>query len=231
MAKIVFLSGAGISAESGIKTFRDADGLWEGHDVMEVASPEGWKRNMTLVLDFYNQRRRQLLEVKPNSAHIAIAGLQEDHEVHVITQNVDDLHERAGSRNVIHLHGELLKVRSVSNPSLVYDWTEDLNLNDKADDGSQLRPDIVWFGEQVPKLTDAAQILPTADVVVVIGTSMQVYPAASLISYADPQARKFYIDPKPTISYEISSALNMEVIPEIATVGMSILLQKLQAVK
>jgi len=228
MARIIFLTGAGISAESGIKTFRDADGLWEGHDVMEVASPVGWKKNKALVQDFYNQRRRQLLTVKPNAAHLAIASLEDDHEVYVITQNVDDLHERAGSTNIIHLHGELLKVRSVINPRLVYDWSKDLSLDDQAEDGSQLRPHIVWFGEAVPKLESAADIMPTADIVVVLGTSMQVYPAASLISYALPGARKFYIDPKPTISYEISLAMNMQIIEEKATLGMDILCDKLK---
>jgi len=227
MAKIIFLSGAGISAESGIKTFRDADGLWEGHDVMSVASPEGWMKDKALVLDFYNQRRKQLKEVNPNAAHIAIAELEIAHDVTVITQNVDDLHERAGSKRVIHLHGELRKVRSVRDKNLILDWDSDLHLGDKAEDGAQLRPHIVWFGEAVPKLEEAIHFMPKADIVVVIGTSMQVYPAASLIGYAQPEARKFYIDPRPTISYEISQSMNMEIIEATATKGMDLLLAKL----
>ncbi|HFC01178.1 MAG TPA: NAD-dependent deacylase, partial [Phaeodactylibacter sp.] len=170
--KIVVLTGAGISAESGIKTFRDSGGLWEGHDVMEVASPEGWSRNQALVLDFYNKRRAQLLEVKPNAAHLALVDLEKKYEVHIVTQNVDDLHERAGSSHVVHLHGELLKVRSVGNERLVYDWAKDLNKGDLCEEGHQLRPHIVWFGEQVPMLEVAASIASTADIIIIVGTSM-----------------------------------------------------------
>ena len=172
--KIVILTGAGISAESGIKTFRDADGLWEGHDVMEVASPAGWRKNRELVLNFYNERRRQLLSVEPNAAHIALVELEKKYEVHIVTQNVDNLHERAGSRRVVHLHGELTKARSTLDESLIYDWFKDINLGDKCKKGAQLRPHIVWFGEAVPLLEDAASITSIADILVIVGTSMQV---------------------------------------------------------
>ncbi|GAA7359989.1 NAD-dependent deacylase [Helicobacter pylori] len=180
MKNLVILSGAGISAESGIKTFRDADGLWEGHDIMEVASPYGWKKNPQKVLDFYNQRRRQLFEVYPNKAHKALAQLEKHYQVNIITQNVDDLHERAGSSCVLHLHGELLSVRSEKDPDLVYRWEKDLNLGDLAKDKSQLRPDIVWFGEAVPLLEEAISLVKQAHLLIIIGTSLQVYPAASL---------------------------------------------------
>ncbi len=183
MKHIVVLTGAGISAESGIKTFRDADGLWEGHDVMEVASPEGFARNPELVLDFYNQRRRQLKTVEPNQAHKDLAHLEKYFKVTIITQNVDDLHERAGSTDVVHLHGELLKIRSTGNYDDISVWTEDLNLGDTCNKGYQLRPHIVWFGEDVPMIETAVKICYAADILVIIGTSMQVYPAASLISF------------------------------------------------
>ena len=172
--KLVVLTGAGISAESGIKTFRDSDGLWEGHDVMEVATPEGWRKNPALVLDFYNQRRKQLLEVKPNLAHQVLVDLEQDFEVYIVTQNVDDLHERAGSQNVLHLHGELLKVRSTRNESYVLDWRGDLQLGDFDTNGNQLRPHIVWFGEAVPALEDAIVLVEQADYIAIIGTSLQV---------------------------------------------------------
>lgn len=197
--KIAVLTGAGISAESGIKTFRDSDGLWEGHDVMEVASPEGWKQNPANVLNFYNLRRKQLLEVKPNAAHFALTELQEHFDVHIVTQNVDNLHEKAGNKNVLHLHGELLKARSEFNENLVYPWEKDILIGDKAKDGHQLRPDIVWFGEAVPKIEEAAQIFSEADVVLVIGTSLQVYPAAGLIDFAPLHAKVYHIDPKPNV--------------------------------
>ena len=218
--RIVVLTGAGISAESGIKTFRDADGLWEGHDVMEVASPEGYRRNPELVLDFYNQRRRQLMKVQPNEAHKALVELESNYDVHVVTQNVDDLHERAGSSNVIHLHGELLKARSTVYKDAVYDWKKDLNLGDLCERGTQLRPHIVWFGEMVPMLEKAANITTTADIVMIIGTSMQVYPAASLVSYAHPTAPVYYVDPKPATSYELEQSKKLKVIAERATVGV-----------
>ena len=179
--KLVVLSGAGISAESGISTFRDAEGLWEGHDVMEVASPDGWKNNQDLVLDFYNQRRRQLLTVTPNKGHQVLAALEQDFDVTIITQNVDNLHQQAGSSNVIHLHGELLKVRSTINESLIYDWTKDLITGDKAEDGAQLRPHIVWFGEMPLKMDEIYQRIEQSDLFVSIGTSGVVYPAAGFV--------------------------------------------------
>lgn len=198
--KIAVLSGAGVSAESGIKTFRDSEGLWEGHDVMEVASPEGFNRNPELVLDFYNQRRKQLLTVQPNAAHRALAELEQYHDVTIITQNVDDLHERAGSTNVIHLHGELLKARSTYNENSVVDWRTDLNLGHLCDNGYQLRPHIVWFGEMVPMLEVAAEVVEAADVLIIVGTSMQVYPAAGLMQYAREDAHIYFVDPRPSIN-------------------------------
>lgn len=197
MKNLVFLTGAGISAESGIKTFRDADGLWEGHDIMEVASIEGFEKNPALVLDFYNQRRKQLLEVHPNKAHEIIANLQKSFNVTVVTQNVDDLHERAGTEKIIHLHGELLKARSVVNERLIYDWKTDIFEGTTNDKNHQLRPHIVWFGEAVPEIENAVKIIEKADIVVIVGTSLQVYPAAGLIDYADKAQHFFYIDLKP----------------------------------
>ena len=176
---IVVLSGAGMSAESGINTFRDADGLWESHDIMDVASPIGWERNKNLVLDFYNKRRTQLLHVIPNEGHKALVLLEKYFDINIITQNIDNLHERAGSKNVLHLHGELLKVRSSKNENLTYDWTDDLKLGDLCKENHQLRPHIVWFGEAVPLLDKAIEITSKADILIIIGTSMQVYPAAS----------------------------------------------------
>ncbi|GAA4900788.1 NAD-dependent deacylase [Flaviramulus aquimarinus] len=219
MKHIIVLTGAGISAESGIKTFRDADGLWEGHDVMEVATPEGFATNPELVLDFYNQRRRQLFEVKPNQAHYELAELETDFKVTVITQNVDDLHERAGSTNVIHLHGELLKARSTIDTNAIQEWKSDLVLGDLCDKGHQLRPHIVWFGEDVPMIEKAVSICETADILIIIGTSMQVYPAASLMHYVPENTPAYFIDPKPNID----SKTGLTVIAETATVGMKIL--------
>ena len=214
--KIVILTGAGISAESGIKTFRDADGLWEGHDVMEVASPEGWQKDKSLVLDFYNQRRAQLHTVVPNDAHKALAELEEKYDVCIVTQNVDDLHERGGSTRVVHLHGELKKVRSTVDPELVYDWEKDVKIGDTCERGSQLRPHIVWFGEGVPLIEVAAQICGIADIFIIVGTSMQVYPAAGLVNYVDDEAPKFFIDPKPaTINIP-----NLRVIKDKASTGV-----------
>ena len=197
--KIVVLTGAGISAESGLKTFRDANGLWEGHDVMEVASPQGFSRNPALVLEFYNQRRRQLQQVDPNEGHLALARLEAGFEVQIITQNVDNLHERAGSSNILHLHGELLKVRSTKDEGVVLPWTADLNLGDMDDNGNQLRPHIVWFGEMVPLLEKAIELTETADILIIVGTSMQVYPAASLVNYVRPGVPIYFIDPKPSV--------------------------------
>ena len=220
MEKIVVLTGAGISAESGISTFRDAGGLWEGHDVMEVASPQGWARNQALVLDFYNQRRKQLREVEPNAAHLALKELEKYYEVSIITQNVDNLHERAGSKNIIHLHGELTKARSTRNPKLVYQWEKDIHPGDCCTLGSQLRPHIVWFGEEVPMLQPAAEVTSVADHILIVGTSMQVYPAAGLVSFAPPFASIYYIDPKPSINYELSRMEQLTVIAERATSGV-----------
>ena len=216
MKHIVVLTGAGMSVESGIKTFRDADGLWEGHDVMEVASPQGFAANPELVLDFYNQRRKQLFEVKPNHAHIALAELEEKNKVSIVTQNVDDLHERAGSSNVLHLHGELLKARSTYNEFDVQDWAHDLMLGDTCNKGDQMRPHIVWFGEPVPMIEKAVNICQTADILLIIGTSMQVYPAASLMHYVNPNTKTYYIDPNPAID----GNMQVTVIAEKATVGI-----------
>ncbi|SFD26040.1 SIR2 family NAD-dependent protein deacylase [Algibacter pectinivorans] len=216
MKHIVVLTGAGMSAESGIKTFRDANGLWEGHDVMEVATPEGFTANPELVLDFYNQRRRQLFEVTPNQAHVDLANLEQDYKVTIVTQNVDDLHERAGSTNVIHLHGELLKVRSTKNHKAIREWKTDLVLGDVCENGHQLRPHIVWFGEDVPMIEKAVSICETADILVIIGTSMQVYPAAGLMHYVPENTPTYFIDPKPSIA----SHSNLTVIKNTATVGV-----------
>lgn len=221
MKHIVVLTGAGMSAESGLKTFRDEDGLWEGHNVMEVATPEGFRANPELVLDFYNQRRRQLLEVTPNAAHQHLAALENDHKVSIITQNVDDLHERAGSSNVIHLHGELLKARNVVDENSVFECKSDILLGDLCPKGHQLRPHIVWFGEAVPMIDTAIDICLTADVLIIIGTSMQVYPAASLMHYVPANIPIYFIDPKPAVD----SKANLKVIAESATVGMKKVLE------
>lgn len=223
--KVVVLTGAGISAESGIRTFRDSNGLWEGHDVMEVASPQGFKKNPALVLDFYNQRRRQLLKVHPNKAHEALAHLENYFEVSIITQNVDDLHERAGSGHVVHLHGELLKVRSSVDENWVQDWKTDLNLDCFCPKGSQLRPHIVWFGEEVPQLDNAIRITQMADILIIIGTSMQVYPAASLVHYAPLQTPIYFVDPKPNI--RPTDFNNLTVLPKTAVEGVPLLVAKL----
>ena len=193
--KLVVLSGAGISAESGIKTFRDSDGLWENHRVEDVASPEGFKRNPDLVFEFYNLRRQQLKTVKPNEAHYILAELEEFYEVNIITQNVDDLHERAGSTKIIHLHGELLKARPINSENEIIDWKEDLHSGNLDANGIQLRPHIVWFGELVPEMENAMNITRKADLFLIIGTSMQVYPAASLIDYVPKHCEIFVIDP------------------------------------
>lgn len=223
--KLVVLTGAGISAESGIKTFRDSDGLWEGHDVMEVATPEGWNKNQDLVLDFYNKRRQQLKEVNPNLGHQILAELENHFDVYIVTQNVDDLHERAGSSKVLHLHGELLKVRSTKNRELILDWTNDLLTGDLDKNGHQLRPHIVWFGEEVPALEEAISIVEEADYLAVIGTSLQVYPAAGLISYTYSITPVFYIDPKPISIPNIQN--KVEVIAKTATEGVSEMRKKL----
>ncbi len=200
MERLVVLTGAGMSAESGIATFRDANGLWEGHDIMEVASPEGFAKNPALVLDFYNKRRAQLKQVQPNLGHYNLKRLEEKYHVQIITQNVDDLHERAGSSSVLHLHGELRKVRSTRNENLIYSWEEDLALGDLCEQQSQMRPHIVWFGEAVPMIEKAIEIVEQADVLVIIDTSMQVYPAAGLVSYSKNSTPIYFIDPKPSVN-------------------------------
>ena len=218
--KIVILTGAGVSAESGISTFRDSEGLWEGHDVMEVASPQGWVKNQDLVLKFYNDRRRQLKEIKPNEAHEALIQLEDKNDVVVITQNVDNLHERAGSSNIVHLHGELNKVRCTKYPNDVRLWTEDLYTGDLSSAGYQLRPHIVWFGEDVPMLNTAVGEMRDADIAIIIGTSLQVYPAASLIGFVPDNCNVYYVDPKPHMSWELKQRKNLEVIEKSAGIGV-----------
>lgn len=218
MKKLVVLTGAGISAESGISTFRDAGGLWEGHEVMDVASPEGWRKNRALVLDFYNQRRKQAAEVLPNAGHLALADLEQDFDVTIITQNVDNLHERAGSSKVIHLHGELSKVRSSLDENLIHEidgW--ELKEGDKCAKGSQLRPHIVWFGEMVPMMEPAMKETLEADIFLVVGTSLQVYPAAGLLQYAKREIPKFLIDPRVPDGI---SAPNLTIVAENASTGV-----------
>jgi NAD-dependent deacetylase len=215
--KIIALTGAGVSAESGIPTFRGNNGLWENHRIEDVASPEGWQRNKELVLRFYNERRRKIQAAQPNTAHIALAKLQAQHDVTIITQNIDDLHERAGSKQIIHLHGEILKSRSEKNESLLYDCYADIHVGDMAPDGTQLRPHIVWFGEMVPMMEIAASCMYTADIVLVIGTSMVVYPAASLLYYAPAEALKYIINPELP---EIQKAENVTFIQKSASEGM-----------
>jgi len=223
MKKLVVLSGAGISAESGINTFRGVGGLWEGYKIEDVASPIGWNRDPVLILDFYNQRRKNLEECKPNKAHYNLVELEKYYEVHVITQNVDDLHERAGSTNVTHLHGELKKARSSVDPSLVYQLeTWELNLGDLCEKGSQLRPHIVWFGEEVPMLEKAAEICIEADILLVIGTSLQVYPAAGLKDYVRSGVKKYLIDPA-----SFDGLGDFVHIQEVASTGTDLLLKEL----
>jgi len=224
---IVVLTGAGMSAESGINTFRDSNGLWEGHDVMEVASPQGWNTNQNLVLDFYNQRRKQLLEVNPNEAHKILADLEKIHSVTIITQNLDDLHERAGSSNVLHLHGELLKVRSTAINTTVLEWKKDLIIGDKCKDGHQLRPHIVWFGEEVPEMNTAIKIVQKAKILIIVGTSMQVYPAASLLQFASPSIKIFFIDPKPALN----STEKIKIYAEKATTGVAKAIEFIKNIK
>ncbi len=192
--KLIVLTGAGISAESGLKTFRDSDGLWEGYDVNEVATPRGWRKDPELVLEFYNMRRRNVRDASPNPAHKGLADLEQYFQVQIITQNIDDLHERAGSSRVLHLHGEIFKMRSVLNESLIYPVQDDMKLGDLAEDGGQLRPHIVWFEEPVPLIMEAGRLSGAADIFVIIGTSLAVYPAAGLIDFAGPQIPKFILD-------------------------------------
>jgi len=215
--RLVVLTGAGISAESGLKTFRDSDGLWEGFDINEVATATAWRKNPELVLDFYNERRKNVKNVQPNSAHIALAELEKDFNVTIITQNIDDLHERGGSTNVLHLHGEIFKMRSVSDESLTYRIDGDIQLGDLADNGSQLRPHIVWFEEPVPMIEMAAEIMKTADILLIVGTSLVVYPAAGLVNYAPWKIPKFIVDKKIPSA---SALYNLTAIEKSATEGM-----------
>jgi len=225
MKKVVVLSGAGISAESGISTFRDSGGLWEKHRIEDVATYDAWVRNQDMVMKFYNLRRKQLHEVEPNAGHYALVKLEEKFDVQIITQNVDDLHERAGSKNVLHLHGELKKVRSTADPELVYEldgW--ELKKGDVCEKGSQLRPHIVWFGEPVPMIVPAAEISSKADIFIVVGTSMLVYPAAGLIDFVPAKALKYIVDPNAS---EIRHIPNLNVIAEIAGTGLVKLVEEL----
>lgn len=215
--KLVVLTGAGISAESGLKTFRDSDGLWEGYNVEDVATPRAWKRDPKLVLEFYNYRRKNVLDAKPNLAHIGLAELEKDFDVHIITQNIDDLHERAGSTKILHLHGEIFKMRSERNEEMIYEIRGDINVGDTAEDGAQLRPHIVWFEEPVPLIEEAAYIARSADVLAVIGTSLVVYPAAGLINYAAHHVPKFIVDKR--IPYT-TSVYNLTAIEKPATEGI-----------
>jgi NAD-dependent deacetylase len=225
MKKLVILTGAGMSSESGIKTFRDSGGLWEEYDVTEVATPQAWVRNRDLVLRFYNERRKQLASCKPNDGHLALAKLERYFDVQIITQNIDDLHERAGSTNVLHLHGELTKARSTVDPSLIYDiGYKDINRGDNCEKGSQLRPHIVWFGEEVPMMDEAANLTGNADIFVVIGSSLNVYPAAGLISYAPAKASLWLIDPKEVV---VPVNRKVEVIREVASNGVGVLTERL----
>ncbi|MEO8664273.1 MAG: NAD-dependent deacylase [Ignavibacteria bacterium] len=224
--KVVVLTGAGVSAESGLSTFRDSGGLWEGHNVMDVASPEGWRRDQNLVLDFYNQRRRQLKTAVPNEAHTSLVKLEKKYDVTIVTQNVDDLHERAGSTNIIHLHGELNKARSTTDPDLVYELEgKDILKGDKCEKGSQLRPHIVWFGEMVPMMDEAIKHSLAADILIIIGTSLVVYPAASLIEFVPELSPKYMIDPNKPENIFYPHEINY--IQEKATKGTRGLVEKL----
>jgi len=229
MKKLVVLTGAGMSAESGIKTFRDSGGLWEEHRVEDVASPMGWVLNRKLVLKFYNDRRRELARCEPNAGHLGLAALEKHFDVHVITQNIDNLHERAGSTDVVHLHGELTKARSTKDSDLIYDiGYKDINEGDKCELGSQLRPHIVWFGEAVPMIEEAVKITSQADIFVVIGTSLNVYPAAGLIEYVPDSASLWLIDPKDVY---VPGDRKVAVIKEPASKGVEVLTAKLVALK
>jgi NAD-dependent deacetylase len=225
--KIVVLSGAGMSQESGIPTYRDMGGLWQKYDFMELASPEGWKKNPELVLDFYNERRKHLLSCEPNPGHLLLAELQHEFNVHIVTQNVDDLHERAGSNKVLHLHGELRKAESTADPSYVVNIEGAyLYMGDTCPLGAQLRPNVVWFGEMVTAINEAVKIVSSADILLVIGTSLNVYPAASLIHYVPQNCKKFLIDP----NMDSKSILGFEIIREKAGKGLEIFIQKLKAI-
>ena len=223
--KLVVLTGAGISAESGLKTFRDEDGLWEGYDINEVATATAWRKNPALVLEFYNMRRKNVQQAKPNAAHYGLAALQDDFDVQVVTQNIDDLHERGGSKNVLHLHGEILKMRSEKNEELVYPIEGEIKIGDRSEDNAQLRPHIVWFEEAVPMMEEAIRVVRDADIFVIVGTSLVVYPAAGLVNYAPWPIPKFIVDKR--IPYT-SSLYNLSVIEKPATEGVAYLLKLLK---
>jgi NAD-dependent deacetylase len=223
--KLIVLTGAGISAESGLKTFRDSDGLWEGFDINEVATPGAWRKDPGKVLDFYNMRRRNVMDAQPNAAHYGLAALEDDFEVIVITQNIDDLHERAGSGSIVHLHGEIFKMRSEKTDRRIYDITTDIHLGDKAPDGGQLRPHIVWFEEPVPAIEAAVKIMKTAEIFVLIGSSLQVYPAAGLLDYAPAHIPKFILDKKVPDTRYID---HLHVIEKPATEGIQELTELLK---
>lgn len=218
--KLIVFTGAGISAESGISTFRDHGGLWERYDISEVATPEAWKKDREKVLNFYNQRRKQLLECEPNPGHIHLVRAEKEFDVHIITQNIDDLHERAGSENVLHLHGELLKAQSSKYPDLVYPWKKDINIGDTCDNNTQLRPHVVWFGEAVPNIPVAATLIQHADAMLIVGTSLQVYPAAGLLELLPEDKPVAYVDPDPQISYELSMRNEKKIISKSASKGI-----------
>jgi NAD-dependent deacetylase len=228
MKKLVILTGAGMSSESGIKTFRDSGGLWEEYEVSEVATPGAWVKNRELVLRFYNERRQQLAASKPNEGHLGLVRLEKFFDVHIITQNIDDLHERAGSSKILHLHGELTKARSTADPRLIYDiGYRDIRPGDNCEKGSQLRPHIVWFGEEVPMMDEAANITGDADIFVVVGSSLNVYPAAGLINYTPAKASLWLIDPKEVV---LPVSRKVEVIKEVASKGIGILTERLKLI-
>jgi NAD-dependent deacetylase len=224
--RLVVLTGAGVSAESGLKTFRDSDGLWEGYNVEDVATHRAWYKNPQLVLEFYNYRRKNVLDAKPNAAHYGIAELEKNFDVTIITQNIDDLHERAGSTNIIHLHGEIFKMRSVKNENLVYEIRGDMKWGDLAEDGGQLRPHIVWFEEPVPKIEEAIPVVRSAEIFVVVGTSLIVYPAAGLVHYTLPHIPKFIIDKQIPHTSDLD---NLTTIEKPATEGVQELLALLMS--
>ena len=225
LKKIVVFTGAGISAESGIKTFRDSGGLWEEYNINDIATPAAWERNPQLVLAFYNKRRQQVMDAKPNAAHKALVKLEKKFDVHIITQNIDDLHKRAGSKKILPLHGEIMKSRSSINPAIIYDIKKgEIKMGDKCEIGSQLRPHIVWFGELVPNMEKAYFITQTADILIIIGTSLSVYPAAGLIDYAPVNAPKYLVDPK---EMDMKTIPNLFFIKENATKGVPLLVAEL----
>jgi NAD-dependent deacetylase len=226
--RIVVLTGAGISAESGLKTFRDTDGLWEGYEVTEVATPRAWRKNPSLVLDFYNMRRRDVAKAEPNAGHLGLAELETDFEVHIITQNIDDLHERAGSTSILHLHGEIFKMRSEQDETLVYEIREDIHLGQQAEDGAQLRPHIVWFEEPVPMIEQAVPLVRSADIFIVVGTSLVVYPAAGLVDFTRPGTQTYIVDKKIPYTSRVD---NLTAIELPASQGIAVLKEKLRTLK